>query len=91
MKFIASDKKERTESEVQAARETVADAHIELAHAIHQENAYADHVSEEKKRAILAASLVTAEEIRRGEHDSHFWAWQRINEVLTGDCVALLP
>lgn len=32
----------------------------------------------------------SAQRIREGK-ETGFWLWQRINTVLTGECVALLP
>lgn len=81
---------ERIEGErVRIARENVANDWIELAHAIRQCDAYADHVTEAEKDASLAAMLADAERIRSGEANG-FTFWQRINTELTGECVPLL-
>lgn len=74
-----------------AALNEVANDWAELAHAIRKENAYADHVTEEQKEANLLIHLGRAEEIRNGVNVNNFTVWQRINLVLTGECVALLP
>lgn len=75
----------------QAARERVADDWVQNARAIRSEDHYAPHVSEETKDDRLAESIAFAEEIRRGNMDGNFTAWQRINAKLTGECVAFLP
>ena len=75
---------------LQAALDAVADDWAALGHAIRRENAYAGHVSEATKDQLLARDLKTAERIRQGEVVS-FTIWQRVNEKLTGECVALLP
>lgn len=69
----------------------VADARIELAHAIRREDAYASHVTEKVKDEALQADLASAERIRNGTETGGFWLWQLINTELTGECVALLP
>lgn len=61
-----------------------------LGYAIRRGDTYADHVTEEMKDNILQKRIVAANEIRNGIVDS-FTIWQRINEELTGQCVALLP
>lgn len=83
--------KKFTPEELQAARETVADWWANNARAIRSNDAYASHVTEKQKDEILARSLETAEQCRRGELDHNFTFWQRINTELTGECVALLP
>lgn len=66
----------------------VADDWANLSHAIRRENAYASHVPDAKKESILQEGLVYAEEIRAGEHLNNFTIWQRVNEKLTGECIA---
>jgi hypothetical protein len=61
-----------------------------LAHAIRKENAYAAHVTEATKEAAMQDMLIRADEIETGDLRS-FTVWQRVNTVLTGECVALLP
>lgn len=61
-----------------------------LGHAIRKEDAYASHVSEDTKDLILSNHLKEADRIESGKA-SGFTFWQRTNEKLTGDCVALLP
>lgn len=78
-----------TGARLQAALNAVADDWARNAHAIRAEDAYADHVTEATKDAILTKGLEFAETIRRGETKG-FTTWQRINAKLTGECVALL-
>ena len=73
-----------------AALEKVANDWVKLAHDIREEDAYADHVSEETKDQILADDLRFAESVRAGKPFG-FTIWQRVNQELTGECVALLP
>ncbi len=72
-----------------AAMATVADTWADMARAIRAEDAYASHVTETEKDSYLADDLARAERIRAGEVAS-FTIWQRVNTVLTGECVALL-
>ena len=73
------------------ARKQVAQDWRDLGHAIREGDAYASHVSEETKDLILSNDLKEADRIETGELDGNFTFWQRINERLTGNCVALLP
>lgn len=68
----------------------VANDFREIAHNIRKEDCYASHVSEENKIEELQKSLERADRIEAGIVDN-FTVWQRVNEVLTGECVALLP
>ena len=68
----------------------VADDWAILSHAIRREDAYASHVPDAKKESILQEELAYAEEIRAGEHLNNFTIWQRVNEKLTGECIAFL-
>lgn len=61
-----------------------------IGYAIRKEDAYAPHVTEERKQEALDDMLLQADKIRQGNITS-FTIWQRINEKLTGECVALLP
>lgn len=67
----------------------VADDWAQLARNIRKENAYARHVTEAKKDEIMHNMIYNAERIRSG-HITNFTIWQRVNEALTGECVALL-
>ena len=75
---------------LQEALNAVADDWAANAYAIRREDAYASHVSEARKDERLARGLEAADRIRQGEIQS-FTIWQRVNEKLTGECVALLP
>jgi hypothetical protein len=72
-----------------AALAKVADDWAALAHAIRKDDAYADHVDAATKDKNLADGLAHSARIRDGEVRS-FTIWQRVNEELTGECVALL-
>lgn len=76
-------------SELQAALSKVAADWREIAHNIRKQDCYAAHVSEETKDEHLTTMLAHADEIEQGCVDS-FTIWQRVNTVLTGECVALL-
>ena len=67
----------------------VANEYEQIAFAVRREDAYASHVTEEQKEALLDKALDAADEIRRGERIS-FAAWQRVNCLLTGECVGFL-
>lgn len=67
-----------------------ADEYIKQAHDIRKEDAYASHVTEREKDAILKERLERAERIREGK-EYGLWLWQIVNQILTGECVALLP
>lgn len=75
---------------VRDAFQKVSDDAIELAKEIRYCGDYPDHVSEEEKDATLEASIRRAAEIRAGVIDN-FTVWQRVNDILTGECVAFLP
>lgn len=77
--------------QLQAARDAVAEDWRELHRSIRKSDDYADHVTEEQKDDNLRRALATADGISAGKFDNQFWAWQRINLKLTGECVALLP
>ena len=57
---------------------------------IRKENAYASHVTDNVKEQNLQDHIRRAKEIKSGLIGS-FTVWQRVNEKLTGECVALLP
>lgn len=71
------------------ALNTVANDWARMTHAIRVQDDYASHVTEKHKDNNLANGLALAEEIRGGAIDS-FTIWQRVNTVLTGECVAFL-
>ena len=80
-----------TGSRLQEAVNAVADDMVRSAYAIYKENAYASHVTDERKDNLLQKSLQSADEVRSGKSKGGFWLWQRIDTFLTGECVAFLP
>ena len=62
----------------------------ELALAVREEDAYASHVSEGEKEEYLMQSITLANDLEAGKINPTFTDWQRINIILTGECVALL-
>ena len=82
--------KDYPREDVTAARKSVANELRALAHEIRQTDPYASHVSESDKERFLLRDLENAEQVERGELDSNFSIWQRINQKLTGETVALL-
>lgn len=76
--------------ELEAALKKVAQDWRDLAHAIRKADRYASHVTEAKKDRNRDDMLARADEIEAGDAAS-FTIWQRVNTVLTGDCVAFLP
>ena len=73
-----------------AALKQVSDDWRRLGFDIRNEDAYADHVTEAEKDAALLTMLDEADAVASGRVQS-FTIWQRVNAVLTGECVALLP
>ena len=80
-----------TETELAEALKKVANDLRENAYAIHSENAYASHVTQEEKERYLQERLGYANEVEKGLHNSNFTIWQRVDTMLTGECVAFLP
>ena len=74
----------------QQARKEVAQDWRDMAHAIHKEDAYASHVTDETKEQLLRDHLSFADDIESGVANG-FTIWQRIRYKMTGECVALLP
>jgi len=90
MKFITSEGQQKTQEELNAAFKIVAQEERELAKAIRKEDNYASHVTKEAKDLNLKEDLKKADEIESGNHELHFWLWQKVNKVFTGENVALL-
>lgn len=88
MEFITHNKEIVTGLILQKALNKVATDWENLGFAIKKSNDYAPHVSEQVKKNNLKKHLETANEIRFGIINS-FTIWQRVNEELTGKCVAL--
>lgn len=78
-----------TGERLREALKDVANDWRQLAHDIRKEDAYASHITETEKDRFLYEGLSRADQIETGEVNG-FWIWQRVNEKLTGDCVALL-
>lgn len=72
-----------------AALAKVASDWRSLALDIRLENAYASHVTDAEKNADMNTMLDEANRIEAGEIKS-FTIWQRVNTVLTGECVSFL-
>ena len=87
MEFITSKKEIVKGEKLISAIESVKKDLINLAYAIKKENCYASHVTEKQKIDILNNSLKSANNIYNKLHN--FTIWQRINQKLTGECVAL--
>jgi len=69
----------------------VADDWANLQRKIREEDKYAKHITEKQKDDALVKGLERAEEIRNGKNIDNFTIWQRINEKLTGESIALMP
>ena len=80
-----------TETELAEALKKVANDLRENAYAIHSENAYASHVTQEEKERYLQERLGYANEVEKGLYNSNFTIWQRVDTLLTGECIAFLP
>ena len=62
----------------------------ELSYAIRKCNDYGNHVTESQNEEALQKRLKAADVVERGEI-KNFTIWQRVNQELTGECVAFLP
>ena len=85
-----SDGKKYTQEAIKKALNAVADFYAGNAQAIYDKDLYASHVTKETKESNLKDGLKRANDIRQGVIKS-FAEWQRVNEELTGNCVAFLP
>lgn len=74
-----------------AALNKVADDYRDLQIIVREENAFASHVTEKEKEDYLFKFYAIPEQKVRAGIIDNFTAWQRINNVLTGECVAFLP
>ena len=76
----------------QQARIYAAKIHYDIAkHAFNDDFGFASHVTHDDKVKYVERHLNLAKEIEEGNQDHNFTVWQRMNEFLTGECVALLP
>lgn len=78
-----------TSEALKAALAKVSRWYVRNAFAIRREDAYASHVTEEVKVKRLREQLIFAHRVRHG-YVGGFTIWQRVNQELTGECVALL-
>lgn len=58
--------------------------------ALYQGDDYPPHVTLRTKRIRLLDGLKTARKIRANEIDN-FTLWQRVDTILTGECIGFLP
>lgn len=72
------------------ARQKVSDDLIKLAWDIYKEDCYAPHVTKEQKQKNLVDGIERGLAVTLGT-SRYFTVNQRINYILTGECVALLP
>lgn len=90
MEFITHTGEIVTGERLKEAINQYADDCIENAHGIRLEDHYAPHITEEQKDQYLKESLDRAEMIKRGYIDlNNFGVWQRVNKILTGQCIPL--
>ena len=91
MTFITSNGITKSKEELKEALKVVADNKRELTEAIYILDNYASHVTEQEKKECVRKGKQLADEIENGQCNiSNFWLWQLINEVFTGERVALL-
>ena len=75
---------------VRDAFQKVSDEKVALAKGIRACGDYASHVTEEQKDAIMKESIRLAVQVQVGTINN-FTIWQRVNYILTGECVAFMP
>ena len=61
------------------------------ANAIHVEDKYASHITKEQKEQYLKKRLDYANEVENGQHNKNFAIWQKLDYIIEGTSVALLP
>lgn len=71
------------------ARKKVANDYRQIAHAIHDGDSYAEHITQEMKDGFLAERLEAADRVEHGTEQMTFALWQRLNAEITGECVPL--
>jgi len=91
MKFKTSTGKIVTGKRLQRALQAVAEDWRASALAVHRNNMYPPHVTRSQKRRLLIDELKRAQRISDMTEPVGFWLWQRVNQKLTGKCVAFLP
>lgn len=67
----------------------VADDWLFMSLKIRLNDKYAPHVTEQVKNERLLSSIEDSRKIRNGVSSGNFTIWQRVNTVLTGECVPL--
>lgn len=77
------------EETLQAAMKKVA-ADVRESARIARTEKYASHITEDQKDEFMQKKLDLADEIEAGTARG-FWLWQRVNTIVTGECVAFLP
>ena len=77
------------EETLQAALKKVA-ADVRESARIARTEKYASHITEDQKDEFMQKELDLADEIEAGTARG-FWLWQRVNTIVTGECVAFLP
>jgi hypothetical protein len=77
------------EETLQAALKKVA-ADVRDSARIARTEKYASHITEDQKDEFMQKKLDLADEIEAGTARG-FWLWQRVNTIVTGECVAFLP
>lgn len=81
-----------SETEIQVARDAVADAWEQNARDTFTcDDPFVAHFTESEKEAWIARGVRNAEDIRAGRSDFCFTIAQRLWEFLTGECLAFLP
>ena len=73
-----------------AACEAVAQWYEQNARDVRKEDAYASHVKEGTKDNDMLKQYAWADKVRLQENLHNFSVWQRVNQELTGECIALL-
>ena len=92
MEFVTHTGEIVTGDKLQAACDAVASWYDNQAVKVRDENAFASHVTQAAKDDYINRFYTqTAQAIRNRENLHHFYAWQRINTELTGECVGFLP
>ena len=61
------------------------------ANAIHVKDKYASHITKEQKEQYLKQRLEYANEVENGQHNKNFAIWQKLDYIIEGTSVALLP
>ena len=61
------------------------------ANAIHVEDNYASHITKEQKEQYLKQRLEYANEVENGKYTNIFTIWQKLDYIIEGSSVALLP